>query len=145
MPTKIQLNEMTLNRANELRIRHLVCKMLNATNNNFGVITKYIKHLAQFIDFNEEIIINIMREVIDIRFEPTVNELIKINVLFGLTIREIADRLNMKESTVKMHIYRNKNNINTILIYPRLKKEQSQELRKFLKQYYSLYVPANKI
>ena len=65
--------------------------------------------------------------------------------MLGLTIKEIADKLGMKESTVKMHIYRNKNNINTIILYPRLRQEQSQELRKFLKQYYNLYIPADKI
>ena len=86
-----------------------------------------------------------MKEILSDRYAPTTDEIIKINLLLGRTIREIADKLDMNESTVKMHIYRNKNNINTIMIYPRLKQEQLQELRKFLKQYYSLYVPANNI
>ena len=43
-----------------------------------------------------------------------------------------------------MHIYRNKYNINTIILYPRLQPYQLEELRKFFRQYYKLYVPANK-
>lgn len=145
MRNKIDLSEMVRDRANELRIRALVLKMLKATDNNFSVVIEHIKNISAFMDFDYQIIIGIMREILEDRYAPTTDEIIKINLLFGLTIKEIANRLDMKESTVKMHMYRNKNNINTIMIYPRLKQEQSQELRKFLKQYYSLYVPANNI
>ena len=143
MSKDINLSEMERNRINEIRLRTLLCKMLKATNNNFVPIIKHIKHLATFMDFNLDIIIDIIKEIFDTRYAPTTDEIIKINLLLGLTIREIADNLNMKESTVKMHIYRNQNNINTIVIYPRLNAEKSQELRKFLQQYYKLYVPAN--
>ena len=51
----------------------------------------------------------------------------------------------MNESTIKMHIYRNKNNINTIIIYPRFKKEYSQEIRKFLKEYSKFNISMNKV
>lgn len=145
MRNKIDLSEMVRDRANELRIRALVLKMLKATDNNFSVVIEHIKNISAFMDFDYQIIIGIMREILEDRYAPTTDEIIKINLLFGLTIKEIANRLDMKESTVKMHMYRNKNNINTIMLYPRLKQEQLQELRKFLKQYYSLYVPANKI
>ena len=145
MNKKINLSEIVRDRANELRIRALLYKMLKATNNNFPMVIEHIKNIASFMDFDYEIIIEIMREILSDRYSPTTDEIIKINLLLGRTIREIADKLDMKESTVKMHIYRNKNNINTIMIYPRLKQEQLQELRKFLKQYYSLYVPANNI
>lgn len=142
---KTKLTDNVRNRANEIRLRALVFQMLKATNNNFELLSEYIKCLSNLFDFNDAIIIEIMREILDNRYAPTTDEVIKINLLLGLTIREIADKLDMKESTVKMHIYRNKDNINTILIYPRLKQEQLEELRKFLKQYYSLYVPANKV
>lgn len=145
MKKKVNLNEIVRDRANELRIRALLIKMLKATNNNFSVVVEHIKNISVFMEFDSEIIIGIMKEILNDRYAPTTDEIIKINLLMGLTIREIADRLDMKESTVKMHIYRNKNNINTIVLYPRLKQEQLQELRKFLKQYYSLYVPVNKI
>jgi len=145
MSKKLNLSEIVRDRANELRIRALLVKMLKATNNNFQVIIEHVKNISSFMDFDYEIIIEIMREILNDRYAPTTDEIIKINLLFGLTIKEIADRLDMKESTVKMHIYRNKNNIDTIIIYPRLQKEQLQELRKFLKQYYSLYVPVNTI
>lgn len=145
MKKKVNLDEIIRDRANELRIRALLIKMLKATNNNFSVVVEHIKNISVFMEFDSEIIIGIMKEILNDRYAPTTDEIIKINLLMGLTIREIADRLDMKESTVKMHIYRNKNNINTIVLYPRLKQEQLQELRKFLKQYYSLYVPANKI
>lgn len=145
MKKKMNLDEIIRDRANELRIRALLIKMLKATNNNFSVVVEHIKNISAFMEFDSEIIIGIMKEILNDRYAPTTDEIIKINLLMGLTIREIADRLDMKESTVKMHIYRNKNNINTIMIYPRLQQKQLQELRKFLKQYYSLYVPANKI
>ena len=145
MKKKMNLDEIIRDRANELRIRALLIKILTATNNNFSVIVEHIKNISAFMEFDSEIIIGIMKEILNDRYAPTTDEIIKINLLMGLTIREIADRLDMKESTVKMHIYRNKNNINTIMIYPRLQQKQLQELRKFLKQYYSLYVPANKI
>lgn len=145
MKKKMNLDEIIRDRANELRIRALLIKILKATNNNFSVIVEHIKNISAFMEFDSEIIIGIMKEILNDRYAPTTDEIIKINLLMGLTIREIADRLDMKESTVKMHIYRNKNNINTIMIYPRLQQKQLQELRKFLKQYYSLYVPANKI
>jgi len=145
MNNKINLSEIVRDRINELRIRTLLIKMLKATNNNFPIVVEHIKNISSFMDFDYEIIIGIMREILSDRYAPTTDEIIKINLLLGRTIREIANKLDMKESTVKMHIYRNKNNINTIMIYPRLKQEQLQELRKFLKQYYSLYVPANNI
>lgn len=136
---------MELNRINELRLRALILKLLRRTNNNLYLVIEYIKHINNFIDFNLQAIIDIVKEIIEDRFAPTTNELIKINLLLGLTIREIAQKLNMKESTIKMRIYRNKYNVNSIIIYPRLKKEQLEELRKFLKQYYSLYVPINSV
>lgn len=145
MNKKLNLSEIVRDRANELRVRALLVKMLKATNNNFQVIIEHIKNISSFMDFDYKIIIGIMKEILNDRYAPTTDEIIKINLLFGLTIKEIADRLDMKESTVKMHMYRNKNNIDTIIIYPRLQKEQLQELRKFLRQYYSLYVPANTI
>lgn len=137
------LSQMELNRINEIRFRTLLAQMLNATNNNFMPVIKHIKHLATFMDFNVDIIIDIIKEIFDTRYAPTTDEIIKINLLLGSTIKRIADILDMKESTVKMHIYRNQNNINTIVIYPRLALEKSQELQKFLQQYYKLYVPAN--
>lgn len=145
MAKRMRLSEMEKNRINELRLRALICQMLKSTNNNFGMITEFIKYLENFFEFNVNMILEIIREIFDMRYEPTTDEIIKINLLLGLTIKEIADKLRMKESTVKMHIYRNKNNTNTIILYPRLKQEQSHELRKFLKQYYKLYVPADKI
>ncbi|MBQ9298118.1 MAG: hypothetical protein IJ223_03640 [Clostridia bacterium] len=141
----VKINEMELNRINELRLRALILKLLRRTNNNLYLVIEYIKHINNFIDFNLQAIIDIVKEIIEDRFAPTTNELIKINLLLGLTIREIAQKLNMKESTIKMRIYRNKYNVNSIIIYPRLKKEQLEELRKFLKQYYSLYVPINSV
>ena len=145
MSKNLSLSEIVRDRINELRIRTLLIKLLKATNNNFAIVIEHIKNISSFMDFDYKIIIEIMREILSDRYTPTTDEIIKINLLLGRTIREIADKLDMKESTVKMHIYRNKNNINTIIIYPRLKQEQSQELRKFLKQYYSLYVPVNNI
>jgi len=145
MVKRMRLSEMEKNRINELRLRALICQMLKSTNNNFSMITEFIKYLENFFEFNVNMILEIIREIFDMRYEPTTDEIIKINLLLGLTIKEIADKLRMKESTVKMHIYRNKNNTNTIILYPRLKQEQSQELRKFLKQYYKLYVPADKV
>lgn len=140
---KITLTEMERNRGNELRLRDLVFKMLEATN-DFTSISKYIRFLSGFMDFDADIIIDTMREVLEPRYKPTINELIKINLLYGLTVRQIAEKLNMNISTVKMHIYRNKYNINTIILYPRLQPYQLEELRKFFKQYYQLYVPINK-
>ena len=140
---KITLTEMERNRGNELRLRDLVFKMLEATN-DFTSISKYIHFLSGFMNFNADIIIDTMREVLEPRYKPTINELIKINLLYGLTVRQIAEKLNMNISTVKMHIYRNKYNINTIILYPRLQPYQLEELRKFFKQYYQLYVPINK-
>lgn len=140
---KITLTEMERNRGNELRLRDLVFKMLEATN-DFTSISKYIRFLAGFMDFDADIIIDTMQEILEPRYKPTINELIKINLLYGLTVRQIAEKLNMNISTVKMHIYRNKYNINTIILYPRLQPYQLEELRKFFKQYYQLYVPINK-
>lgn len=145
MCKKTNLSEMERNRINELRFRALVMKMLNNTKNDLYTVIEYIKHISVFLNFNVEVIVGIIKEIIDTRYVPTIDEVIKINLLLGVTIREIADKLNMKESTVKMHIYRNQNNINTIILYPRLKEQQLQELRRFLKQYYSLYVPLNRI
>ena len=142
---KIILNETEKNRINELRLRILLSQMLKATNNNFPFIIQHIKYLATFMDFNVDMIIDIIKEIFDNRYTPTTDEIIKINLLLGLSIREIADILDMKESTIKMHIYRNQNTIDNIVLFPRLKQEQLQELRKFLQQYYSLYVPINKV
>lgn len=140
---KINLSEMGIDRANELKLRFLVLNMLK-TVKTFSIISKYIHSLAEFLDFDANIIVDIMREIIEHRYKPTINELIKINLLYGLTAREIAEQLNMNISTVKMHIYRNKYNINSIILYPRLKRYQLEELRKFFEQYYQLYVPINK-
>ena len=140
---KVILTEMEKNRGNELRLRDLVFKMLEVTN-DFSSIRMYIYFLSNFMNFNADIIIDAMREILEPRYKPTINELIKINLLYGLTVREIAEKLNMNISTVKMHIYRNKYNINTIILYPRLQPYQLEELRKFFRQYYKLYVPANK-
>lgn len=140
---KVILTEMEKNRGNELRLRDLVFKMLDVTN-DFSSISMYIHFLSNFMNFNADIIIDAMREILEPRYKPTINELIKINLLYGLTVREIAEKLNMNISTVKMHIYRNKYNINTIILYPRLQPYQLEELRKFFRQYYKLYVPANK-
>lgn len=140
MVKQVQLEEMEKHRINEMRLRALVVKMLEKNNNNFVKVKEYVRSLAKFIEFDADAVIGMMLEVLDDRFAPTTNEVIKINLLLGLTIREIANKLNLKESTVKMHIYRNKDNINTIILYPRLDAGQLQELRKFLKSYYGLYV-----
>ena len=145
MNKKKYLSEMTRDRANELRFRTWLCKMLENNNNDFSVVKEYVKHISLFMDIDVNIIIEIMREILDMRYEPTKDELIKINLLFGSTLQAIADRLNMNISTVKMHIYRNKYNIETIVLYPRLKKYQLEELRKFFKQYYKFYVPIDKV
>lgn len=142
---KNKLDEMTLNRINELRFRALIFKMLKATNNNLFTVIEYIKSTRNFIEFDLQSIVAIIKEIIEDRYTPTIDEIIKINLLLGLTIREIADKLEMNESTIKMHIYRNKNNINTIIIYPRLKKEYSQEIRKFLKEYSKFSISMNKV
>jgi len=141
---KNKLDEMTLNRINELRFRALIFKMLKATNNNLFTVIEYIKSTRNFIEFDLQSIVAIIKEIIEDRYTPTIDEIIKINLLLGLTIREIADKLEMNESTIKMHIYRNKNNINTIIIYPRLKKEYSQEIRKFLREYSKFNISMNK-
>lgn len=143
MIRKVRLTEMEKDRANELRFRTLLLQMLKNTDNNFTDVIKYIKSLSNYFDFNEQILIDIMREILDTRYKPTIDEIIKINLLLGVTIREIADKLNMQVSTVKMHIYRNKYNIDTIILYPRLKREQLDELRNFLNQYYKMYVPVD--
>lgn len=142
---KNKLDEMTLNRINELRFRALIFKMLKATNNNLFTVIEYIKSTRNFIEFDLQSIVAIIKEIIEDRYTPTIDEIIKINLLLGLTIREIADKLEMNESTIKMHIYRNKNNINTIIIYPRLKKEYSQEIRKFLREYSKFNISMNKV
>ena len=142
---KNKLDEMTLNRINELRFRALIFKMLKATNNNLFKVIEYIKSTRNFIEFDLQSIVAIIKEIIEDRYTPTIDEIIKINLLLGLTIREIADKLEMNESTIKMHIYRNKNNINTIIIYPRLKKEYSQEIRKFLREYSKFNISMNKV
>ena len=142
---KNKLDEMTLNRINELRFRALIFKMLKATNNNLFKVIEYIKSTRNFIEFDLQSIVAIIKEIIEDRYTPTIDEVIKINLLLGLTIREIADKLEMNESTIKMHIYRNKNNINTIIIYPRLKKEYSQEIRKFLREYSKFNISMNKV
>lgn len=140
MLKQIKLKDMEKNRINELRLRALVVKMLEKNNNDFMKVKNYVRSLANFINFDADAIIGMMLEVLSDRYAPTTNEIIKINLLFGLTIREIATKLNMKESTVKNAIYRNQDNINTIILYPRLDAGQLQELRKFLKGYYGLYV-----
>ena len=145
MAKKTILNEIEKNRINEIRLRILLSQMLKATNNNFPFIIQHIKYLSTFMDFNVNMIIDIIKEIFDNRFTPTTDEIIKINLLLGLTIKEIAKILDMKESTIKMHIYRNQNTIDNIVLFPRLKQEQLQELRKFLQQYYSFYVPTNKV
>lgn len=145
MNKKKYLDETTRDRANELRFRTWLFMMLENNKNDFSLVKEYVKHISIFMDIDVNIIIEIMREILDVRFEPTKNELIKINLLFGSTIHEIADRLDMNISTVKMHIYRNKYNIGTIVLYPRLKKYQLNELRKFFQQYYKFYVPIDKI
>ena len=143
MTKQLEVDENIRNRANEIRFRNLIIKMLNNANNNFDVINKHIVYLATILSFDKSIILDIVKDIINDRYKPTVNELIKINLLFGLTIKEIANKLNMNISTVKMHIYRNKYNINEVLLYPRLQDYQLKELRNFLKQYYRLYVPIN--
>lgn len=140
MSKRVNLEDMEKNRINEIRLRALVVKMLEKNGNNFMKVKEYVRSLSKFLDFDADAIIGMMLEILGDRYAPTTNEVIKINLLFGLTIREIATKLNMKESTVKNAIYRNQDNINTIILYPRLDAEQLQELRKFLKQYYGLYV-----
>ena len=80
---KNKLDEMTLNRINELRFRALIFKMLKATNNNLFKVIEYIKSTRNFIEFDLQSIVAIIKEIIEDRYTPTIDEIIKINLLLG--------------------------------------------------------------
>lgn len=140
-----ELSDMEQNRINELRFRALIDKMLKATNYNLCEVLKYIEHISKFFNYNTQEIVEITKEIITDRYKPSIDEIIKINLLLGITISEIAEMLDMNISTVKTHIYRSDNNVNNIILYPRLKVEQLQEIKKFLKLFYAFYIPTNKV
>lgn len=65
MNKKINLSEIVRDRANELRIRALLYKMLKATNNNFPMVIEHIKNIASFMDFDYEIQMKDWHKVLD--------------------------------------------------------------------------------
>jgi len=110
-----------------------LCTRLIGYRSNPTDITTFLKTVENLIEFNPRIIIELSRDIFNMKYKPTKQELVHVLHEKGYTLREIGKVYNKSVSTLSDWLQKE------IVLFPRCTNEQQNEVIRFMDQYNKLF------
>lgn len=119
-------------RMNELEFLEICYRVYNYKK-DINTLKTFFIALSYLIEFNSTIIIELSKEIFEIKFKPTKEELIVLMLDKGYNKKQLITMFHIARETM------NKRLSEELPIFPRTTKDQQHALDMFLKEYKKLF------
>lgn len=121
-------------RISELEFLEL-CTRIFSYRNNPRDITTFLTAVQPFIDFNPRIISGLSKEIFDLKYVPSKEELVQLLYEKGFNLKQIGHLYNRSIASISLWVKKE------TVLFPRSTYEQQTEVIKFMEQYNKIFTP----